>query len=257
MEKKKPLILISNDDGYEAKGINELMKYVRPLGEVVVMAPDSPRSGMACAITAIGPVRYQLIRKEPGLTVYKCTGTPADCIKLAVFDLMDSKPDVIIGGINHGDNSAVNVHYSGTMGVVIEGCLKGIPSIAYSICSHESDADFTPTAPYIRRITEMVLKQGLPTGICLNVNFPDGENIRGVKVCRQTKGTWVNEWEKRQHPHRGNYFWLTGNFENTEADNEETDQWALAHNYVAITPTKIDVTAYEIMSELKTWNLDK
>lgn len=257
MEERKPLILVSNDDGYQAKGINELIKYIRPLGEVIVMAPDSARSGMSCAITASQPVRFQLVRQEPGLSIYKCTGTPADCIKLAAFDLMDRKPDVIIGGINHGDNSAVNVHYSGTMGIVIEGCLKGVPSIGFSLCNHESDADFTPTATYIRRITEMVLKKGLPQGTCLNVNFPNGNSYKGVKICRQTKGTWEHEWEKREHPHRGQYFWLTGNFENVEPDNEETDQWALMNGYVAITPTKIDVTAYEIMNELKTWTLDK
>ncbi len=255
MKNKKPLILISNDDGIMAKGINELIKYLRPLGEIVVMAPDSPRSGMACAITSDCPVKYTLIRKEPGLFVYKCTGTPADCIKLARFAVLDREPDLVVGGINHGDNSAVNVHYSGTMGVVIEGCLSGVPSIGYSLCDHRLDANFEPTAEIIRAVAKRVLEDGLPEGICLNVNFPACEDIKGVKICRQTVGRWTHEWEQRTHPNGSDYFWLTGDFKNYEPDDEATDNWALKNGYAAITPTKIDVTAYEIMDQLKGWNL--
>ena len=142
MENQRPLILISNDDGIIAKGISELIKFLRPLGEIVVMAPDAPRSGNACALTVTEPIHYQLIRKDVGLTVYKCSGTPADCVKLAFHTVLDRKPDLVVGGINHGDNSSVNVHYSGTMGVVIEGCLKGVPSIGFSLCNHAPDADF-------------------------------------------------------------------------------------------------------------------
>lgn len=142
MENKRPLILISNDDGVMAKGISELIKFLRPLGEIVVMAPDTARSGSGCAITVTQPVHYQLVRKEVGLTVYKCSGTPADCIKLAWNTVLDRKPDLVVGGVNHGDNSATNVHYSGTMGIVIEGCLNGIPSIGFSLCSHDPGADF-------------------------------------------------------------------------------------------------------------------
>lgn len=254
MEAKRPLILISNDDGVTAKGINELIAYLRPLADLVVMAPDSGRSGMAGAITADKPVRYSLVRKEEGLTIYKCTGTPADCIKLAVFDVLDRDPDVIIGGINHGDNSAVNVHYSGTMGIVIEGCLRGIPSIGFSLCDHNPEADFTPTKPYIQAITQKVLENGLPQGVCLNVNFPLCSEFKGIRICRQTVGRWEKEWEKRERPHVGPYFWLTGNFENHEPDAKDSDHWALNHGYVAITPTQIDVTAYHFMEELRTWN---
>lgn len=139
MENKRPLILISNDDGVMAKGISELIKFLRPLGEIVVMAPDTARSGSGCAITVTQPVHYQLVRKEVGLTVYKCSGTPADCIKLAWNTVLDRKPDLVVGGVNHGDNSATNVHYSGTMGIVIEGCLNGIPSIGFSLCSHDPE----------------------------------------------------------------------------------------------------------------------
>lgn len=252
MESNKPLILISNDDGYEAKGINELIKFLRPLGELIVMAPDSARSGMSCAITADKPLKYTLVRKEEGLAVYKCTGTPADCIKLAAHDVLERKPDLIVGGINHGDNSAVNVHYSGTMGVVIEGCLRGVPSVGFSLCDHHPDADFTPEKEVIRAIAADVLKNGLPEGVCLNVNFPQGDAYKGVRVCRQTAGKWVNEFEKRSRPGSGNsYFWLTGNFDNDESGNEDTDQWALTNGYVAVTPIRIDMTAYGFIDELK------
>lgn len=255
-ENNKPLILISNDDGVDAKGINELIKYLRPIGELVVMAPDSARSGMACAITADKPVKHSLVYQENGLTIYKCTGTPVDCIKLAAFDVLGCRPDLIIGGINHGDNSAVNVHYSGTMGIAIEGCLRGVPSIGFSLCDHDADADFSFTEKCIRSITGTVLEKGLPLGVCLNVNFPKGKLLKGVRVCRQAVGRWENEWEKCRRLNGKEYFWLTGNFVNHEVEDENTDQWALAHEYVAVTPTKIDMTAYEMIDELNTWNLN-
>ncbi len=187
---------------------------------------------------------------EEGLTVCRCSGTPMDCVKLALHLLAPRRPDVVIGGINHGDNSSVNVHYSGTMGVVIEGCLKGIPSIGYSLCNHLPDADFSAVLPYARRITEEVLEHGLPEGVCLNVNFPDLPAYKGVRVCRQTKGTWINEWARCPHPHGEAYFWLTGTYENNEPAATDTDHWALDHGYVAITPTQVDVTAYGLMDEL-------
>lgn len=256
LKKNKPLILISNDDGVDAKGIKRLIEYLSPVGELLVMAPDSARSGMSCAITADKPVKYSLISKTDGLSVYKCSGTPSDCIKLAMFLLEGRMPDLVVGGINHGDNSAVNVHYSGTMGVVKEGCMKGIPSVGYSLCDHDADADFEPTAFYIRRIAEMVLEKGLPFGTCLNVNFPAEAPYKGVKVCRQTIGKWDNEWVRCQHPVGHEYFWLTGEFMNDEPENEDTDQWALSHGYVAVTPTLIDVTDYNLMKELINWDLD-
>ena len=253
MESKKPLILVSNDDGVMAKGISELVKFLRPLGEIVVMAPDSPRSGSGSALTVTHPVHYQLVKREVGLTVYKCTGTPTDCIKLALGSVLDRKPDLIVGGINHGDNSAINVHYSGTMGVVIEGCLKGIPSIGFSLCNHQPDADFEPSGPYIRKIAAMILEKGLPPLTCLNVNFPNVRELKGVKVCEQSKGQWTNEWENFAHRGDTHYYWLTGEFQNTDSDNEKNDHWALDNGYVAITPTKVDVTAYELIDELQSW----
>lgn len=256
MTRKRPLLLLSNDDGVNAKGIHELIRALRPVGDLIVVAPDGPRSGSAGAITSANPVRCALLQQENGLSVYKCSGTPVDCVKLALHAIVPDKPDLVIGGINHGDNSSVNVHYSGTMGVVIEGCLKGIPSIGFSLCNHQADADFSPVLPYVRRIVEETLEKGLPEGICLNVNFPDTPDLEGVLICRQTHGVWTNEFVKADHPRGGNYYWLTGEYLNLEPKAEDTDYWALAHNYVAITPTQIDVTAYTVMRELKTWNFN-
>lgn len=255
MENQRPLILISNDDGVMAKGISELIKYLRPLGEIVVMAPDSPRSGSGCALTVTQPVHYQQLRRDVGLTVYKCSGTPVDCIKLARNTVLDRKPDLVVGGINHGDNSATNVHYSGTMAVAIEGCLNGIPSIGFSLCSHDPGADFDTAGPYIRQIAAKVLEKGLPPLTCLNVNFPDTKELKGVKICEQAKGCWTNEWEACPRKMDANYHWLIGEFIDHELDNEKTDRWALANGYVAITPTVVDVTDYHFMDELKSWDL--
>ena len=253
MENKRPLILVSNDDGIMAKGISELVKFLRTLGEIVVMAPDAPRSGSASALTVTQPVHYKLVKQEVGVTVYKCSGTPTDCIKLAWNTVLDRKPDLVVGGINHGDNSATNVHYSGTMGVVIEGCLNGVPSIGFSLCNHDMGADFEAAGPYIRKIAAMVLEDGLPPLTCLNVNFPDTPDIKGIKVCEQAKGCWTNEWEVCPRQNDRNYFWLTGEFVDHEPENEKNDHWALANGYVAITPTKVDLTAYDFIDELNQW----
>lgn len=256
MKNEKPLILISNDDGVFSKGLHVLVETLAGLGDIVVMAPDGPRSGASAAITSELPVRYTKVKEEKDLTVYKCSGTPVDCVKLALFELLPHCPDLVIGGINHGDNSAVNVHYSGTMGVVIEGCLKGIPAIGYSLCDHDADADFNPMLPYVRRIAEQVMANGLPKGTCLNVNAPKGKELKGVRICRQTDASWGSEWARGQHPKGGEYFWLTGRFTNNEPDAQEADRWALDHGYVAITPIQIDMTAYHLINELKNWDFN-
>jgi len=255
MKNEKPLILISNDDGVNAKGLHELVNALAGLGEIIVMAPDGPRSGASCAITSEYPIKYHEVEQKPDLTIYKCNGTPVDCMKLALFELLPRCPDLILSGINHGDNSSVNIHYSGTMGVVIEGCLKGIPSIGFSLCNHAVDADFSKMLPYVRQIVVETLKNGLPQGTCLNVNAPMADEIRGVRICRQTKGEWTNEWKQNNHPRGGKYFWLTGSYSNLEPKAEDTDQWALSNNFIAITPVQVDMTAYTFLDELKHWNL--
>lgn len=252
MNENRPLILISNDDGFTSKGISELIKALRPLGEIVVMAPDSARSGFSCALSANNPIHYELVYRGVGVSVYKCSGTPADCVKLAMHTVLTRKPDLVVGGINHGDNSAVNVHYSGTMGVVIEGALKGIPAIGYSITTHDADPDFEPSREYIRQIARLVLEKGLPHLTCLNVNFPEGE-LKGIRICEQSKGQWVKEWENFTHKGDSKYYWLTGNFEESEPDNEKSDHWALNNGYMAITPVTVDVTAYNLIDELNSW----
>ena len=253
MNTNRPLILISNDDGFFSKGLSELIKFLRPIGELVVRAPDSARSGYSSAMTTNIPIHYQLVNREVGVTIYKCSGTPTDCIKLAMHTILDRKPDLVIGGINHGDNSAVNVHYSGTMGVVIKGALKGIPSIGYSITTHDLNVEFGACGPYIQQITRMVLEKGLPALTCLNVNFPTTPSFKGIRICEQSKGQWVNEWETITRKGGSTHYWLTRNFEDSEPNNEKSDHWALANGYVAITPVTVDVTAYSLIDELKTW----
>ena len=251
METKKPLILISNDDGYQAKGINELIRMVRDYGDVLVCAPDGPRSGQACAFSATVPLTLTLKHQESGVQIWACNGSPVDCVKMALAELSPRKPDLVIGGINHGDNASVNTHYSGTMGVTLEGCMKYIPSIAFSICDYRADADFTPLEPYIRKMTQQVLAEGLPQGVCMNVNFPVVTTYKGVRICRMSRGTWLNEVTRCHHPRGYDYWWMVGHYQNDEPEAEDTDRWALDNGYVAITPTRVDVTAYEAMEELK------
>ncbi|MBR3390872.1 MAG: 5'/3'-nucleotidase SurE [Prevotella sp.] len=259
MKIKKPLILISNDDGFQAKGINVLIDTLRDIADLLVCAPDSGRSGYGCAFSVFNPLHLKLRRKEKGLEVWSCDGTPVDCVKLALDQLCTKrKPDMVIGGINHGDNASVNTHYSGTMGVAMEGAMKYIPSVAFSLCDHAEDADFDPLLPYIRHITQKVLEKGLPEGVCLNVNFPVAKKFKGVKVCRMAKGTWGNECVRSIHPRGSEYFWMVGSYVNDEPKAKDTDNWALTHGYVAITPTRVDVTAYETMEKIKQWtdNID-
>ena len=261
MEIKRPLLLISNDDGYQAKGIRCLVEMLSDIGDIIVCAPDSARSGFSCAFSATTPLTLtpqtvpELAEGLNSVEVWSCNGTPTDCVKMALAELCPRKPDMVIGGINHGDNGSVNTHYSGTMGVVLEGCMKYIPSVAFSLCDHREDADFEPLRPLIRQITQRVLAEGLPQGVCLNVNFPLVEAYQGVKVCRMAKGTWGNEVTKCHHPRGYDYWWMVGHYQNDEPEAEDTDNWALSHGYVAITPTQIDVTAYQALDLIKGWRL--
>ena len=253
MKEKRPLILISNDDGYQAKGIRCLIDMVRDLGDVLVCAPDGRRSGYACAFSATIPLTLTLRHKEDGVEVWSCNGTPVDSVKMALAELCPRKPDLVIGGINHGDNASVNTHYSGTMGVTMEGCMKYIPSVAFSLCDHRDDADFEPLRPYIREMVQRVLHDGLPKGVCLNINFPLVETFQGVKVCRMAMGTWGNEVTRCHHPRGFDYWWMVGTYYNDEPEAEDTDNWALRHGYIAITPTQMDVTAYQMIGQMKDW----
>ena len=264
MENKRPYILISNDDGYQAKGINSLVDMLRDMADIIVCAPDGARSGMACAFSATKPLTLTLQHQEEGLEVWSCNGTPVDCVKMALAELCPRRPDMVIGGINHGDNASVNTHYSGTMGVTMEGCMKYIPSVAFSLCSYDADADFSPMRPLVRQIVSRVLGEGLPKGVCLNVNFPvvassapggtvEGTPYKGVRICRMAFGTWGNEVTKCYHPRGYDYWWMVGKYQNDEPEAEDTDNWALQHGYVAVTPTRMDVTAYEAMEKLKNW----
>lgn len=255
MKNKRPLILISNDDGYHSKGLKCLIDMVRDLADLIVVAPESSRSGFSRAFSAYTPLRLKQRHKIEGVDVWSCNGTPVDCIKLALSELCVDRPDMVIGGINHGDNASVNAHYSGTMGVTIEGCMKYIPSVAFSLCDHQDDADFEPMRTLVHSITSKVLSDGLPNGVCLNVNFPVVDKIKGVKVCRMAKGTWGNEVVRNIHPRGFKYYWLVGEYTNDEPESEDTDNWALTHGYVSITPTTVDLTAYNILDKIKNWHI--
>lgn len=254
MSDKRPLILITNDDGYQAKGIKELTNAMKGLGEIVVFAPDTHRSGMSSAITSSHPLRAKIYHKEDNLTAYMCNGTPVDCVKLALNEFFGQKPDLLVSGINHGSNSGISVLYSGTVAAALEGCLFEVPSIAFSLCDFTHDADFSETAAVARRLAEKVLKEGLPKGICLNVNVPSGE-VKGIRMTTQTQGKWVNEYRRSKDGSEGDVFWLTGNFENWEVENENNDEWALTNGYAAVVPVKVDMTAHELITELKEWEL--
>jgi 5'-nucleotidase len=248
--KKKPLILITNDDGVNALGINQLITGVRSLGEIVVVAPDRARSGMSSAITSNQPLRLDLVEKEENLTVYSCSGTPVDCVKLGINKVLERKPDLLLSGINHGSNAAVCVLYSGTIGATIEGCICGVPSLGVSLCDHLPDADFTQAVRYGKIVAEKVLAEGLPKGICLNLNVPKG-NVNGLKVCSQTKGYWAKEFITAKDPSGKTVYWLTGEFVNEEPANEQSDEWALDREYAAVVPLQVDLTAYLYLEEMK------
>lgn len=255
MQTERPLILISNDDGYHSPGIHALVDMVSDLADVLVCAPEAARSGFSCAFSAVDYLRLKRRNDIGTAQVWSCSGTPVDCVKLALDQLCPNRrPDLILGGINHGDNSSVNNHYSGTMGIAMEGCMKYIPSVAFSSCYYNEDANLEPVRPYVVRLVKKVLTEGLPKGVCLNVNFPAEESFRGFKVCRMTYGRWVDEIVTARHPRGYDYYWVVGRYQNDEPENADTDQWALNHGYVAVTPTTMDVTAYEFLSKIKHWD---
>lgn len=256
MSKKKPVILVVNDDGITAPGIKVLLEEMQQLGDVVVVAPDGPQSGMGHAITIGKPLRLDKVELYEGVEMYKCSGTPVDCVKLAVNKIFKGrKPDLCVSGINHGLNNSINVLYSGTMSAAVEGAIEGIPSIGFSLDDFSLDANFQPCRSYVRGIAAQVLKNGLPKHTLLNVNFPQTRDIKGIKVCRQAGARWVEEFDERLDPHQRVYFWLTGKFQ-LEDRGEDTDAFALQHGFVSVVPTQFDMTAHHAIPELNGWSFD-
>jgi 5'-nucleotidase len=252
-----PTILITNDDGYFAPGIRALIEVMRGIGNVIVVAPDQPMSGTGHAITVRNPLRLHLIKEEENYREYSCNGTPVDCVKLGEQVVLKSKPDLMVSGINHGSNASINIVYSGTMAAVLESAIGSVPSIGFSLLDYSHHADFSNCKPIVKLLAEKVLANGLPDGVCLNVNIPavNGSEIKGIKVCRQGRSKWVEEFDTRTDPHKRDYHWLTGYFEKLE-ENEETDMWALENNYVSVVPVHFDLTAHYALATLKQWNLD-
>lgn len=259
MDKKTPLILITNDDGISAPGIRTLISVMTQLGDVVVVAPDKPQSAMGHAITINSTLYLNKISKNgDAVTEYSCSGTPVDCVKLAVNEILKRKPDLCVSGINHGSNSSINVIYSGTMSAAMEAGIEGIPAIGFSLSDYNWDADFEPTKPFIKQIAAQVLEQGLPDGVLLNVNFPKlkQDEIKGIKIARQAKAMWQERFDKRQTPHGKDYYWLTGEFVNQD-HGQDTDEWALANGYISVVPVQFDLTAHHAIQQLNTWNWDE
>ncbi|MDQ3190995.1 MAG: 5'/3'-nucleotidase SurE [Bacteroidota bacterium] len=251
----KPLILVTNDDGINAPGIRALIEIVRPFGEVVVVAPDKPQSGMGHAITINNTLRVNHINTEENYQEHSCSGTPVDCVKLAVKKIMHRKPDLLVSGINHGYNSSINVIYSGTMSAAIEGALENIPSIGFSLGNHSIEADFSAAKKYAEIIIETALKSKMPDKICLNVNFPpiEYQEINGIKICRQSDANWDENFDERLDPSGNKYYWLTGVFKNYDKG-EDTDLWALTNNFVSIVPVQYDLTAHKAINDIEKWN---
>ena len=248
--KQKPLILITNDDGFRAKGINELIKALRGRGELIVFAPDGPRSGMSSAITSLTPLKYDTVLQEDDLTIFSCNGTPVDCVKLAINEVLDREPDLLVSGINHGGNMAICVNYSGTMGAAAEGCIFGIPSIGLSVLDHRPDADFRECCRLGIKIIDDVLAHGLPHGTYLNLNVPVVERVKGLKVCHQADGRWIKEFKRSENASGHPVFWLTGEFRNDDS-RADNDMLALDNGFATLVPCKVDVTDYQFLKELR------
>jgi 5'-nucleotidase len=254
---KKPLIFVTNDDGIHASGIRMLIDRMRKIGRVVVVAPDKPQSGTAHAITIHTPLRLKFLAGEPGFEEYSCNGTPADCVKLGFKVVMKKHPDLLVSGINHGSNSSVSIIYSGTMAAVFEGAMAGVPSIGFSFNNYSPDAGMESCAAIVSKIAQKVLNEGLPEGVCLNVNIPDvpESGIKGIRICRQAGGTWQEDFDERLDPIGRKYYWLKGIFVKTGNGND-TDEWALENHYVAVVPAKFDFTSHEAIASLKSWETD-
>ena len=252
---KERLIFITNDDSYLSKGFRAMVNLAREFGRVIAIAPDRVQSGMSQAITINQPLFMRQVEQSEGVEIYAFSGTPVDCAKIAFDHFFAGKHvDLVLSGINHGSNAAVNVMYSGTMGAAIEGSFYNVPSIGLSLDDHDADADFEGAVEYGRKVVTSVLEnaESLPRPLCLNVNVPRcaASEIQGIRLCRQTRGFWREDFYARQDPHGRDYFWLTGAFQNAEPEAEDTDEWALAHKYVAVVPVQVDMTDYRMLRSL-------
>jgi 5'-nucleotidase len=255
----RPLILVSNDDGITSKGIRTLVNVMKTLGDVMVVAPDGPQSGMGHAITVGETLRLEESSIFEGVRAFECSGTPADCVKMARHYVLrnERQPDIVVSGVNHGSNTSISVLYSGTMSAAIEGAIEGTPAIGFSLCDFGHDADFSHTEEYIKKITQQVLTKGLNKGVALNVNFPPKRNeaIKGVRICRQANAKWVEEFDERYDPNGRRYFWMAGNFVNFDKG-EDNDEWAIANNYISVVPCQFDLTAHAAIPILnEDWNI--
>ncbi len=257
---KKPLILVTNDDGITAPGLRALISTMKEIGDVIVVAPDSPQSGMGHAITIDNTLysKKVVIDQEEGApSEYSCSGTPADCVKLALQEILDRRPDICVSGINHGSNASINVIYSGTMSAAIEAGIEGVPAIGFSLCDYSWEADFKHSLKSVKRIVSEALQHGIPEGTVLNVNIPKTDaEPKGIKVCRQARANWKEKFDKRKSPTGKDYYWLTGEFELLD-EGEDTDEWALAHGYVSVVPTQFDLTAHQVIPQVNNWSLNE
>jgi 5'-nucleotidase len=256
MTNSKPNILVVNDDGITAPGIKVLIHLMKEIGRVVVVAPDSPQSGMGHAITIGKPLRLDKVDIYEGVEMYSCSGTPVDCVKLAVTKIFKGKkPDLCVSGINHGLNNGINVLYSGTMSAAVEGAIEGIPSIGFSLDDYTWQANFSHAEKYIKEIALQVLANGMPTVTLLNVNFPNTAHIKGIKICRQANAKWAEDFDERIDPYKRPYYWISGVFQVNDKG-EDTDSWALENNYVSVVPIQFDMTAHHAIPVLNSWTFN-
>lgn len=251
MNNIKPLILISNDDGITAPGLRVLVEEMMLIGEVIVVAPDKPQSAMGHAITVTLPLRLKPNHIFPGVLAFECSGTPADCVKLALDKVCTRRPDIMVSGINHGPNYSINVIYSGTMSAAVEAAIDGVQSIGFSLCDYSYEANFEYARPHISKLVKTMLDNPLPYGTLLNVNIPVTSDLLGMRVCRQASAKYAENFEERKDPGGRTYYWMTGKLINLDADDNDTDLWAVENGYISVVPTKFDLTSNSMLQHLK------
>lgn len=251
---KKPNILVVNDDGFQAKGLKKLTDLMRQIGNVTVISTEQPMSVQSHSMTLRDPLRVNMLEKDVDYIKYVSSGRPVDCVKIGYQYFMTENPDIVVSGINHGSNASTNVVYSGTMAAVVEACMDGIKAVGFSLDCYDADAYFDHLDKYIIDFTKKILKDGLPQGVCLNINFPafSNEKIKGVKVCHQANARWKEEYVRRVDPYGHDYFWLTGEFVES-GPQADTDVAALKDNYISVVPIHYDWTAYNFIDHFKSW----